>query len=113
MGGQVFSHGEQSRAPSHVTVTWEDNAATLNVPLLPPPFPVTVQLGGKENQQKKKKLTPKIPPSDKETITCTSPDDAQAAPCCQHSQLLGKGILAAAAPGMLSQQRQNPSRAEG
>ena len=33
MGRQVFSHLQESRAPSHVTVTWEEtNAITPNVP---------------------------------------------------------------------------------
>lgn len=39
MGMQVFSHLQESRAPSPVTVSWEDKLITQNVPpflLLPP-----------------------------------------------------------------------------
>jgi len=34
IGRRVFSHLQESRAPSRVTDTWEDNVVTLNVPLL-------------------------------------------------------------------------------
>ena len=39
MGRQVFSHLQESRAPAHVTVTWEDKCCHSKNPPLPPSSP--------------------------------------------------------------------------
>lgn len=39
IGRQVFSHLQQSRVPSHMTVTWENKCHHSKHPPLPPPSP--------------------------------------------------------------------------
>ena len=39
IGGQVFSHLQESRAPSRITVTWADKRHHLEHPPLPPSSP--------------------------------------------------------------------------
>jgi len=39
VGRQVFRHLQESRAPPHVTVTWEDKCHNSEYPPLPPSSP--------------------------------------------------------------------------